>query len=91
MDGCLIDDMLTDEGNAFASAYFDYEVGRYFDDLIGTLKGALPSEYHIPFNEETYGRIKPVIDRRYSAWKSGDVANVSKLKTATRKWWRFWK
>jgi hypothetical protein len=90
-DGCLIDDMLTDEGNAFASAYFDYDTGRYLDDLIATLKGDLPSEYHIPYNEETYARMKAVIDKRYAAWKAGDVASVSKAKGAKRKWWQFWK
>ena len=87
LDRCLIDDMLTDEGNAFASAYFDYDTGRYLDDLIATLQGSLPSEYHIPFNDDTYARMKVVIDRRYATWKAGDVASVSKV----RKWWQFWK
>ncbi|MBB5031416.1 DUF7832 domain-containing protein [Prosthecobacter vanneervenii] len=87
LDLCLIDDMLTDEGNAFASAYFEYETGRYIDDLLATLKGDLPSEYHIPFNEDTYGRLRQVMDSRYAAWKTGNVASVSKK----RKWWQFWK
>jgi hypothetical protein len=91
LDGCFSDDMLTDEGNAFASAYFDYDAGRYLDDLINTLKGDLPSEYHIPFNEDTYGQMKAVIDGRYAAWKAGDVARVSKVKTAKREWWQIWK
>jgi hypothetical protein len=91
LDRCLIDDMLTDECNAFAAAYFDYERGRYIEDMIGTLKGSLPSEYHIPFNDDTYGRIKQVIDGRYAAWKTGDVANVSKAQSPKRPWWQFWK
>ncbi len=91
LDGCLVDDMLTDEGNAFASAYFDYDVGRYLDDLIGALKGDLPSEYHIPLNDDAYESIKAVIDRRYAAWKAGDVASVSKPKAPKRKWWQFWR
>ena len=28
-DGCLIDDMLSDEGNAFAQSYFDFDKGKY--------------------------------------------------------------
>lgn len=91
LDRCLIDDMLTDEGNAFAAAYFDYNTGRYMEDLIVTLQGSLPSEYHIPFNDETYGRLKQVIDRRYAVLKAGDVANVSKDKPPKRPWWQSWK
>lgn len=88
LDRCLIDDMLTDEGNAFAAAYFDYNAGCYIDDLIATLKGSLPSEYHIPFNEDTYGRMKALMDRRYASWKAGDIASVARME---RKWWQFWK
>ena len=91
LDRCLISDMLTDEGNAFAEAYFDYDRGCYLSDLIGTLQGNLRSEFHIPFNDQTYGRLKPIIDKRYAAWKSGDVASVSKLQKPKRKWWQFWK
>ena len=94
LDRCLISDMLSDEGNAFAEAYFDYDHGRYISDLIGTLQGSLQSEFHIPFNDDTYGRLKAVIDKRYSAWKSGDVASVSKTaktEEPQRRWWQFWK
>src|SRR5947209_3770481 len=28
-DGCLIDDMLSDEGNAFSQIYFDFANGNY--------------------------------------------------------------
>ncbi len=89
LDRCLIDDMLSDEGNAFAAAY--YEHGRYIEDLTGTLKGSLPSEYHIPFNDDTYGRLKQLIDGRYAAWKAGDVASVSKAQSPKHPWWQFWK
>ena len=91
LDRCFIDDMLTDEGNAFAAAYFDYEKGRYVEDLKGTLQGSLPSEYHIPFNDDTYGRLKLVIDKRYAEWKAGDVGSVSKRPSSKRSWWQFWK
>ena len=91
LDRCLVSDMLTDEGNAFADAYFDYDSGRYISDLIGTLQGSLPSEFHIPFTEETYARLNLVIDKRYSAWKAGDMASVSKVEEPKRRWWQFWK
>ncbi|HEY1171254.1 MAG TPA: hypothetical protein VGH19_07810 [Verrucomicrobiae bacterium] len=91
LDRCLVSDMLTDEGNAFADAYFDYDHGLYLSDLIATLQGDLPSEFHIPFNDDTYGRIKVIIDKRYAAWKAGDLASVSKKQPQKRKWWQFWK
>ena len=91
LDRCLVSDMLTDEGNAFTEAYFDYDRGRYLSDLTGTLQGSLPSEFHIPRTEETYASLKPIIDKRYSAWKAGDVASVSKAETPKRQWWQFWK
>jgi hypothetical protein len=69
-DCCLIDDMLSDEGNAFAMEYFDFEKGKYLDDYTGLLQGTLPSEYHIRYTEENYARMKEVIDRRYIEWKS---------------------
>src|SRR5262245_40032532 len=31
-DTCLISDMLSDEGNAFAMDYFDFERGKYLQD-----------------------------------------------------------
>jgi len=33
-DGCLIDDMLSDEGNEFAAEYFDFSRGEYIHDYI---------------------------------------------------------
>jgi hypothetical protein len=77
-DCCLIDDMLSEEGNAFAMHYFDFERGRYIRDYIGTLKHGLPTEFHIDFTEANYEVMKRVIDRRYAEWKK-----------AKRKWWPF--
>jgi hypothetical protein len=90
LDGCFISDMPNDEGNAFTDTYFDYQHGRYLSDLIDTLKGSLPSEYHIPVNDETYGRLKPIIDERYAAWKAGDLASVA-APPRPKRWWQFWK
>jgi hypothetical protein len=77
-DCCLISDMLTDEGNAFAMHYFDFERGKYLKDYTGTLQGDLPSEFHIPYTEENYQKLKPLIDRRYQEWKSSPKK---------KKWW----
>jgi len=64
-DCCLVDDMLSDEGNAFAQYYFDFENGKYIHDYIGLLQGNLISEFHIEFTDEKYARLKPIIDKRH--------------------------
>jgi hypothetical protein len=67
-DRCLIDEMLSDEGNAFAQSYFDFERGEYMKDYARVLQRDLPSEFHVPFTEANYQAIRGVIDVRYAAW-----------------------
>ena len=79
-DCCLVDDMLSDEGNAFAMHYFDFQQGRYIHDYIAALKGSLPTEFHIKYTEENYQIIKRIIDREFQTWKQ-----------PKRAWWPFGK
>ena len=69
-DRCLVDDMLSDEGNAFAMHYFDFERGQYIHDYIRTLQRRLPSEFHVEYSEKNYQAMKAVIDRRFDEWKN---------------------
>ena len=69
-DGCLIDEMLTDEGNRFAMAYFDFERGKYLADYQELLVKGLPSPYHVADTWENYDLIKKRIDERHVAWKT---------------------
>ncbi len=80
-DCCLVDDMLSDEGNAFAQHYFDFEKGQYLSDYMGLLQGDLPSEFHIELTEENYQKLKQIVDRRFAKWKGG----------APKRWWEFWR
>lgn len=73
-DHCLVDDMLSKDGNAFAMHYFDFEQGRYLQDYTATLQGHLPSEFHIDFTEDNYQKMRQVIDRRYEEWKSSKTS-----------------
>lgn len=68
-DRCLIDEMLSDEGNAFAMYYFDFDKGKYIHEYIELLQDTLPSEFHVDYNEANYQRMKEMIDRRYDEWK----------------------
>lgn len=64
-DCCLIDDMLSDEGNRFAKIYFDFEKGAYIQDYAAALQGDLPTELHIPYTESGYRKMAAVIDKRF--------------------------
>jgi hypothetical protein len=79
-DCCLVDDMLSDEGNSFAQHYFDFDKGQYLKDYMGALQGSLPSEFHIEFTEENYSTMRAIIDRRYQEWKHPKIS-----------WWPFGK
>ena len=69
-DTCLIDDMLSEEGNAFAKHYFEFQGGKYLSDYAATLQRGLPSEFHVDYTEANYQCMREVIDRRYAEWKS---------------------
>jgi len=73
--------MLSEQGNAFAMHYFDYQRGKYISDYIETLQGDLPNEFHVPYTEDNYAKISAIIDRRYAQWKRRQSAA----------WWQFWK
>lgn len=68
-DTCLMSDMLSEEGNAFASAYFDFDKGMYLNDYHAYLQKELPSEFHVPYTPENEAIIHAVISRRFEDWK----------------------
>ncbi len=77
-DCCLISDMLSAEGNAFAQAYFDFDKGRYLEDYSKYLQRDLPTQLHVPYNAGNEATIHAVISKRYREWKQG------------KKWWHLW-
>ena len=68
-DGCLIDDMLSEEGNSFSSYYFDFERGKFLGDYEELLAADLPSMYHVENSWQNYERLRTRIDERYAVWK----------------------
>lgn len=68
-DGCLMSDMLNDEGNAFAISYFDFQRGQYLQDYKTHLQKDLQSEFHVEYTPENERLIHTVIDKRYGEWK----------------------
>ena len=79
-DYCLVDDMLSDEGNAFAQDYFDFSVGKYIDDYAELLIRKLPSEFHVPYTWENQKKINHQISKRYSDWRRSGKAASSRSK-----------
>lgn len=69
-DTCLIDDMLSERGNAFAMDYFDFNRGSYLADYSQALQKSLPSELHVAYSEENYRVLRERIDERYRRWSA---------------------
>lgn len=68
-DGVLLDEMLSDEGNAFTAAYFDFEGGDFLGDYEETLGGNLGSLYEVEDSWSNYEKLRAVLDRRFEDWR----------------------
>jgi hypothetical protein len=73
-DGSLSSQMLTEEGNRFASDYFDIERGKFLNDYDAVLVKDLPSQYYVIDTWENYELIKQKIDQRFNTWKKRQKA-----------------
>ena len=68
-DGKFTDEDLTEDGNKFVQAYFDFEKGQYIHDYESTLGQGLPDLYYVKDTWENFDRLKPVLDARFQEWK----------------------
>jgi hypothetical protein len=69
-DEKFTDEDLNDEGNSFTQEYFKFKTGDYLTDYERVLGRDVPTLYHVPDTWENYDRLKPVLDGRFSEWKS---------------------
>ncbi|MGV3589041.1 MAG: hypothetical protein ACO1OF_18700 [Adhaeribacter sp.] len=69
-DGVLMLEDLCELGNRFALPYFDFETGQYLNDYETTLAIGLPSLYYVPDTWENYLKLKQILNKRLSIWKS---------------------
>ena len=60
---------LSEEGNAFATAYYEKDDG-YLADYAATLIDDLPSLYHVADTWKNFDRVAALLDRRYAEWKA---------------------
>ena len=63
------DEDLNEEGNDFATFYYEIGGGLYIGDYGETLGANLPSLYHVEDTWENFDKLKPIIDARYVDWK----------------------
>lgn len=73
--GVFTDAHLSDEGVAFASAYFDMDRGAYLDDYIDCLCADLPTAYHVADVWASYDTLAPVVDARFADWREAGATN----------------
>lgn len=69
-DGALVDDMMTETGNAFAAAYFDFDRGKYLTDYDDLLCSDCETMYHVEDTPENYALICSRITERFREWKA---------------------
>ena len=74
-DGKFTDEDLSEEGNAFARAYYANDEGLrtgsacYLADYEAVFPG-LYSLYRVPDGWETYDKIAPVFSKRFMKWRN---------------------
>ena len=73
--GVFTDSHLSEQGIAFAKAYFDFEVGAYLDDYIATLAADLPSAYSVADDWDSFDRLRQAMDQRLQDWKHQSSAS----------------
>jgi len=71
-DGKLTDQEFNDEGNRFASEYYDLDSGRYLTDYADTFGDDLPSLYHVPDSWSSFDKMKDLLDQRFKEWQGGN-------------------
>jgi hypothetical protein len=81
-DGALVDDMLSDEGNAFSQHYFNFEKGQFVADYMHAFSVSGGNDFFgVEDTWENFDRISQYFDRGYTKWK----------RTKDKKPWQFWK
>lgn len=81
-DGALVDDMLSEEGNAFSQHYFDFQTGQFVGDYQRAFSVSGGNDFFgVEDTWENYVKIKEFIDRGFSKWK----------RSRGKKPWQFWK
>lgn len=69
-DGKFTDEDLNDEGNSYASSYFDFEKGQYLKDYETLLGSEVEDLYSVEDTWANFDRLKPLLDQRFNEWRT---------------------
>lgn len=69
-DGKLIDEDLSEEGNAFANDYYEDTENGYLPDYLKTIASGLPTIYHADDTWDNFAVVSRMIGDRYTEWKT---------------------
>jgi hypothetical protein len=91
-DEKFTDEDLSEEGNRFASAYYQGDPNPYLEDYERLVGSSLPSLYHVPDTWVTYEKLRPTLDYRLQTWRMGKLGSEIPpgVAHARRPWWRLW-
>ena len=79
VDGKFTDEDLTDEGNAFAAKYFDFETGQFLNDYERLFGRDIPTLYHVVDSWENLDQLKTVLDERLDEWRKAQSSPTGSL------------
>ena len=68
----FVDVFLNEEGNSFASSYYDGSE-QYPLDYAATLAAGVETLYEVPDGWATFDQLAPVLDGRLAQWRLGDL------------------
>ncbi len=68
-DGKFTDEDLSELGNQFVAAYFDFQKANYLGDYEATVGTDRDNLYCVPDSWETFDRLKPILDSRFAEWQ----------------------
>ena len=77
-DSQLTNEDFTDEGNDFASDYYNQ---NFFSDYSKLFGQQYESPYHVEENSANSERVRRMLDKRFSQWKE---------RRSKKPWWKFW-
>lgn len=69
-DGKFTDEDLNDDGNRYASSYFDFEKGQYLKDYEALLGGDVEDLYSVEDTWANFDRLRPLLDQRFNEWRA---------------------
>jgi hypothetical protein len=89
-DEKFIDEWLSEEGNRFATAYYQGDPNPYLTDYEMLFLEKHPALYDVPDTWESFEKLRPVLDYRLESWRQGTLDMKPPGFLGGKKWWQLW-